>query len=193
MNLLQMMKTRIEMLLVLVALMLQRTAVAAADCAIAAKTLTFDCSSSCASYMPCWLNTTVSTSSCKVECLAHVYNTKKTAFSLLIPFGSQKSIQELADTGPSRVVATNDEDDFATINDDYLDTINQLNFTSSTTELYVNLPVRTSVLLVLRFHLVSLSMLFTHDLTYFAFVAIMLAISSVEARGLSTSKVVSRS
>lgn len=181
------------MLLILLALLLQCTAVVAADCVIAAKTFTFDCGGKCDSYVPCWLNTTVSTSSCEVECLTDVYNTKKTAFSLLIPFGSQKSIQELADTGPSKMVATNDEDDFATINDDYVDMIKQLNFSSSTTELYVNLPVCASVLLVLRFHLVSLSMLFTHDLTYFAFVAIMLAISSVEARGLSTSKTASRS
>ncbi|GAB9469135.1 Tkl protein kinase [Globisporangium polare] len=124
---------------------------AAANCTIPAKTLTFDCGGTCDSHVPCWLNTTKSTTSCNLECLTDIYyyepdssgsgsettGSKRENFVLLVPFGSQKSIQEQAEvareTGQSRMLNISADAQFTMINDDYLDTIQTLNLSNETT------------------------------------------------------------
>lgn len=137
---------------------------AAANCTIPAKTLTFDCGGTCDSHVPCWLNTTKSTTSCNLECLTDIYyyepdssgsgsettGSKRENFVLLVPFGSQKSIQEQAEvareTGQSRMLNISADAQFTMINDDYLDTIQTLNLSNETTTVCV--PRLPSCLLV---------------------------------------------
>lgn len=110
----------------------------AQTCELPARTITYQCKNECDANVPCWYNTTstAATSACKFVCMTGVYDQIKT-FSLIIPFGTWKSAQELAEPVPQRASTVNTLASYAYINNNYLDTFDAMDLPPTSTKLYV--------------------------------------------------------
>lgn len=108
-------------------------------CALPAKTLTYKCGSACAPSVPCWYNTTTaaSESACAYTCMTSLVN-DTLSFVFLVPYGKWKSPQELASPVPLRALVANDDTKYTSVNNDYLEAIDTLEFTNTTKGVYVD-------------------------------------------------------
>ncbi|TYZ63446.1 hypothetical protein PybrP1_007305 [[Pythium] brassicae (nom. inval.)] len=110
----------------------------AQSCELPVKTLTYKCSE-CTANVPCWYNTTTTaaTSACKSVCMTGVYDQIKT-FSLIVPFGTWKSAQELAEPVPLPASTVNTLASYSFINNNYLDTFDVMDLPATSTKIAIS-------------------------------------------------------
>lgn len=106
-------------------------------CVLPTKTLTFQCDSKCSTNVPCWFNTTTSTTTnkCEFTCLPSVIATSQqyALFLLLVPFGTWKSAQQTAANPPLKALAKSDEAKYLSLSNNYLDAVDSIPLASTLT------------------------------------------------------------
>lgn len=108
-----------------------------ATCAAAPNTLSFECDNKCDESIPCWLNTTASTTNCTYHCFTEVY-VDATDFMFLIPFGEWTRAHMTTPVTTTELAPTGDTGNYSSANNDVLESIATMKLRNSTETVYDN-------------------------------------------------------